>query len=295
MTPEHFALREVAAGVWEAQADFTGLAIGNAAIVDAGGKTIVVDTFMSDTAATELRSVAEELTGNQVFLAVNSHWHPDHTNGNQVFGDIPLVSTRETRDAIAASAPAAGEWAADIDRAIDALTASADSGDSRTARRLAVQRVFREVAGRFTMTVPTLLIDGQLVVEGERTVEIRTHGRGHTVSDVFVWIPDERLVVTGDLAWNGIHPRLNDGFPTDWAAYVERLIELGPAHVVPGHGPPGGPECITGLPGYFREVAEMVEEVRGGTDPTTIDPPSVAVEWEGLDRFHAGLAALARR
>lgn len=295
MTPEHFTLHEVVPGVWEAEADFSKPSVGNAAIIDAGaGKTIVVDTFMTVIAAEELRAVAEALTGNPVHLAVNSHWHGDHTSGNQVFADVPIVSTRATLDKLIETAPDdVNAWQAEIQQSIDALTEAAESGDESAQGRLVVMNAFKDTAGRFSLTVPDLLIEDRLIVEGERTVEIRTHGRGHTVSDTVVWMPDERLVVTGDLCWAGIHPRTQDGFPADWGAYAETLLGLGPKHVIPGHGGPGDASVIEPMPDYFRAVDAAIAAVREGTDAKDLEAPSGSEDWQGIERFRTGVRLLA--
>lgn len=293
MTPEHFTLHEVAAGVWEAEADFSRASVGNAAIIDAGaGKTIVVDTFMTTVAARELRQVAESLTGNPLHLAVNSHWHGDHTSGNQVFADVPIASTRLTMDHIAANSRTdTTAWQSELEAAMEAARASEDAA---AGARLALLQHMHDTAGEFRLTLPDLLLDGRLVVEGERTVEIVTHGRGHTVSDTIVWLPGERVVVTGDLCWNGIHPRTQDGFPEDWATYVETLLDLQPKHVIPGHGRPSDASTLEPLPGYFRELAAAVDAVREGTDPLDIAPPPGSEDWQGIERFRTGLDLLAR-
>lgn len=295
MTPEHFTLHEVMAGVWEAEADFSGTSVGNAAIIDAGGKTIVVDTFMTDVAAAELRTVAESLTGNPVHLAVNTHWHQDHTNGNQVFADVPIVSTNATRAMVQESVRRdLDAWQAEIETAMAPLRVAADAGDASARARLGTLTHFHRFAGVFRVTLPDLLIDGRLVVEGERTVEIVTHGRGHTVSDTVVWLPAERVLVTGDLCWHEIHPRTQDGFPNEWATYVETLLALEPRHVIPGHGRPADVSALDPYPAYFRSLAEAVAVVEDGADPAEIEPPRGSESWAGIERFRTGLELLAQ-
>lgn len=296
MNTEHFTLHEIVAGVWAAEADLGGASVGNAAIIDAGGKTIVVDTFMTDVAARELRQAAEELTGNRVYLAVNSHWHEDHTGGNHVFADVPIVSTSTTMEQVAENAPNdIGAWQAEIDTAIDSLTAAVEAGDKAAAKRLDQQRHIRNHADNFKLVLPDLLIDGRLVIEGERRVEIETQGGGHTVSDTFVWLPAERVLVTGDLCWNGIHPRMHDGFPAAWAEYSESLIGLDPSHVIPGHGVPGTIDALRDLPDYFRAVDGIVAEVQAGATPTDFEAPAGSTDWAGITRFHDGIRVLADR
>lgn len=296
MNPHHFTLHEVAAGVWEAEADIAGTSVGNAAIIDLGGKTVVVDTFMTDVAAAELRSVAEALTGNPIHLAVNSHWHGDHTNGNQVFADVPIVATDATRAMIGQTARSdLDAWQAEIETARDALRSRVEAGDAAAARRMETLGHFYAFAGAFRVTLPDLVVDGRLVVEGERSVEILSHGSGHTVSDVIVWVPDVEVLITGDLCWNEIHPRTQDGFPADWASYVERLIAMQPRHVVPGHGLPADASALAPLPSYFRELVTLVDAARAGTDPATMEPPAGSESWAGLERFRTGIRELAAR
>ncbi len=295
MKPEHFQLHEVVAGVWAAEADLLGASVGNAAIIDAGaGKTIVFDTFMTEVAAAELRRFAESLTGNEVHLAVNSHWHSDHADGNQVFGDVPIVATAATRDRLIAEAPDdMAAWQAEIDEAITALEEAAAGGDGKATRRLDQQRHLRASAANFRLTLPDVLIEDKLVVSGERTVQIETLGRGHTISDVFAWLPDERVLVTGDLCWHGMHPRMHDGFPIDWADYAEALTGRDPRHVISGHGPPGDAAVLHTLPAYFRAAAAAVEEVRAGADPEDVDALPGSEDWAGIARLREGLRALA--
>src|SRR5262249_56517697 len=74
-------------------------AMGNAAIVDLGERTLVFDTFLTTAAARELRETAERLTGRPASLVVNSHRHADHVMGNQVFvPDAVVISTANTRE-----------------------------------------------------------------------------------------------------------------------------------------------------------------------------------------------------
>lgn len=296
MSPEHFSLHEVATGVWAAEADLMGASVGNAAIIDLGGKTVIFDTFMTSVAARELRTTAEHLTGSGAFLAVNSHWHSDHSGGNQEFAEAPIVATPRTMELIIENAPDdLDAWEAEVDGAIAELDRAASDGDENARRRLAGLGHIKESIPGFKLTLPDLLVDGRLVVEGERRLVLETRGAGHTDSDLFAWLPDEKVVATGDLCWNGIHPRLRDGHPEPWADYVAALLELEPTTVVPGHGPPGDRGALEPLPDYFRAVAGMVSEVRAGADPEDLAPPAASTGWAGLARLHTGLAKLAER
>ena len=109
---KHFKLEQLAPGVWAAiQNDNYGHAICNAGIIDLGDKTVVFDPFMTPEAARDLKKVAVELTGRDVTLVINSHYHNDHIRGNQVF--VPqanIISTEWTRNKMVPSEKEEQEW-----------------------------------------------------------------------------------------------------------------------------------------------------------------------------------------
>jgi glyoxylase-like metal-dependent hydrolase (beta-lactamase superfamily II) len=79
---KHFQLNHVAEGAFAAiSVPGTG-SLGDAAIIDLGDTTLVVDTFTTIQAAEDLQAAAEHLTGIPVSYVMNTHWHSDHTCGN---------------------------------------------------------------------------------------------------------------------------------------------------------------------------------------------------------------------
>lgn len=143
------------------------------------------------------------------------------------------------------------------------------------------------------MTLPDVLIDRELVLEDERRVEILTYGGGHTDSDVFVWIPDVKTVVAGDLVFQGKHPRMVDGHPAEWTEILRRIGALGPSAVIPGHGSPGDAGQIELLISYFEEAQRRLTEYDG--DWADVPLPAGTADWEWDYHYTQGLAAIAAR
>jgi cyclase len=77
---KHFALHQLAEGVFAASAQTGGAAFSNAGIVDLGDQSAVFDTFLTPQAALELRQCAEELTGHGPQIVINSHYHHSRVN-----------------------------------------------------------------------------------------------------------------------------------------------------------------------------------------------------------------------
>lgn len=300
--PSMFLLQEAGPGIHAAIAPRVGgPAISNAAIVDLGDKTIVVDSFMTIAAADELRETARALTGRDVLLVVSTHFHRDHVGGNSAFADLPIVSTRVTLDLMAAdSAADAAAYGAEIDATLAAARSAVEQADSAEAAAaaadlLAMAEAMDATRDRYRLTLPDLLIGDRLVIEGsERSAEIVSPGRGHTASDVFVHVADAGVVVAGDLVWEGTHPKLDDGHPSDWAGSVDTLAGCSPRAVVPGHGPVAGAASLEHMAAYLRAVDGMVAAARSGDlDPADAPAPAGSEAWGGIERLRRGIAALA--
>lgn len=296
--PEHFTVVEVASGVYGCVAGASQAAVGNAAIVDTGARTIVVDSFMTTVGAKELRLVAEQLTGRSVFMLVNTHWHGDHTFGNQVFADVSIVATRSTSNAIASDSTSnLDAYGSELDAAITRFEAMLESdleADRIVAeRRLRRLALLRQDVGIFEMTLPDVMIDDELVVEDQRRVEILTYGGGHTDSDVFVWVPDVRTIVAGDLGFHGKHPRMVDAHPAAWAEILRTMLDLGPSTVIPGHGEPGDEGQLELLIPYFEEAQGLLADYEG--EWADVPLPAGTEEWDWVRHYSEGLAAIAAR
>ena len=111
---------------------------------------------------------------------------------------------------------------------------------------------------------PHDVYDGETELDlGGRTVQLRTWGVAHTRSDQVVFLPEERILFTGDLVEERIFA-IYPHFPPDdadvdgdrWIEVLRRLEELGPAVVVPGHGAVGDASVIT----TAREYHELLRD-----------------------------------
>jgi len=299
---EHFALHELAPGVHAAIRRPGGAAVSNAAIVDLGDRTLVVDTFQTLAAAEDLLEAARDLTGRGAAIVVNSHWHGDHIGGNQVFRGAEILATPRTVELVVAHATPPEEYAAEMEGYVASVRerlAAADTEDerSRYEQALVTAETLLAEAPQFRLTLPAPMRAGALEFVGsERDAEVLTYGPGHTESDAFVHLPAEDILIAGDLLWVDSHPRTQDGDPAAWAAVLDRIIALGPKTIVPGHGEIGGPHHMAGFADYMRAVADMVAAVRRDPDvdpAASLSPPEGSQGWEGTARLWEGVRLLA--
>jgi cyclase len=258
---------QLADGVFASIAEEGDVATGNAGFVDLGGETLVFDTHVSLTAGRALREAAEEHAPVRTVLL--SHWHGDHVYGAGAF-DAHVVATRRTCELMR----------------------------ERTEARLAEMKArpleefegtpFHEIARTelpgLQLNHPVEKFDHDRDFSGaKRRAQALTFGGGHTLSDAVLWLPSERTLFTADLVVHG-HPWIGDGDPSAWPGILDRLANLRPEKVVPGHGPVSGPESIADV----REYLDAFNSAKPG-DPN----PYPELPWPEM--WERNLAAFADR
>ena len=119
---------------------------------------------------------------------------------------------------------------------------------------------------------------------GGRRIELRHLGRGHTDNDIVVIVPDADVLFAGDLVEAGAPPFFGDGYPIEWPATVERMVELVTGAVVPGHGDVGDRGFAVRSMVEIRTIAELATLVHEGRLPMseavvrTLYPADTATE-----------------
>lgn len=266
---EYFELQQVAQGVYAAIVPQGGVAIGNAGIVDLGGRTIIFDTFETPKAAQDLRRAAEHLTARPASYVINSHAHPDHWFGNQVFNETVIVATPPTREHMAAFAEnvrASQEDPTEMEDFVRQERARLEA-ETDAARRALIERSIArwqahlEVLPTLELRFPDLVFEGKLTLHGtQRTVELVTFGPGHTGGDCFLLLPQDRLVFLGDLGFFGRQPFMADCEPEAWRKHLAEVEGWQIDTFVPGHGPVGSKADLVLQRQYIALLEKQVAE-----------------------------------
>ncbi len=115
--------------------------------------------------------------------------------------------------------------------------------------------------------LPTMAFEQTMrLFKRDREIHLYYLGRAHTEGDVFVYLPREKLVVTGD-AVIGWTPFMGDGYPEDWVRTLARLEQLDFTQMLMGHGEPAGKDWLRVFRGYIEDLVEAVrrEAAAGAT------------------------------
>ncbi len=264
----NFDVQKIADGVYAAIVR-PGSPVGsNAAIIVTGEGALIVDTHLRPSYARELLAEVKKLTPLPVRYVVNTHWHNDHTQGNQAyFNAFPtrtefLAHTTTRRDILGKAIPSIREQIqglpGQLQKLEQQLSGAAEADRARIRTQIENTRAYLEELRQIEISLPTLTFDRSLLLHsGGREIRILYFGRGHTAGDVVVFLPKERLVITGDLLTSGI-PFYRDAYPSEWAPTLKAVASLEFDQVVPGHGP-----VQQGKAQLHKLIAFMEEMVAG--------------------------------
>lgn len=297
IAPE-FTIEKLAPGVHAAIARPGGHALSNSTIVDLGETTVLFDSMLTPRAGVALRRAARRLTGRYPEFVVDSHYHHDHVWGSGAAGPVHVIATRRTRELLARQGrDAFVALRREVRR--DLARLDAPGSDIAPVERPFFRGWFRGILSlppSFTVRVPDLTFTTELTLHGSRrTLELITRGGGHSPSDLFGHLPDERISLLGDLVVTRMHPSVSDGYPREWLRILRAIRQLGAERVVPGHGPVGGARDVTAVAEYLRTLSDLARRaIRQGVPLRSIEVPERYRGWSGTPFFQPNLARVYR-
>jgi cyclase len=271
-SPSH-RFEELADGVYFATGTGAMTTMSNNLVIVNDDHVMVVDSSVTPAAARGLVEGIKTLTDKPIKYVFNTHYHFDHAHGNQIFGDDveiighdfvrAMLSTdvlqQRTNRSFTAGIPD------QIAQAKSRLAGVTDATErSRMETQIRVQEAHWDALQETRPTPPNVTYSDTLtLVKGGREVQLHFPGRGHTGGDTMVFLPEERIVFTGDFfvgspGANGL-PYMGDGYVEEWPASLDRLKTLQFDVIVPGHGAPFDErEQIDHLQGYLWDLYRQV-------------------------------------
>jgi glyoxylase-like metal-dependent hydrolase (beta-lactamase superfamily II) len=237
--PLPFVLKPIGPGVYAAIDGPEHKAGSNAGFVIGDDSVLVVDAFFNLDSARALVAAIHRLTPKPIRYVVNTHYHVDHTGGDQAFRDAGaiIIAHRNVR------------------------------GWVRTNNlHLLGERITPEMRAAIeSLPLPDLVTDKDLTVWlGARKIVVRTV-LGHTGGDLTIFVPDSNVLFTGDMLWRKIPPNLIDGSVQEWAATdadFENMPGAARTTFVPGHGDVAKLKDVEDFRAYLLDLRKLVAEGR---------------------------------
>lgn len=238
-----------------------GFVVGDAAVamIDSGGSVAVAESALA---------AIRRVTDLPVRYLVNTHMHPDHVFGNQVFAGLGATIIGHRR------LPAA-------------LSARAEF-----YRQSMREQLGPELADAVTVTLPDETVEGERRIDlGGRTLLLTAWDTAHTDNDLTVLDEATGTLFAGDLVFME-HVPVIDGSIKGWLAQTPALAAIDAQRVVPGHGPPSAPwpQALEAQTAYLETLAaDLRAAIAAGVpiaEAVTTTAASQAGQWQLFDAYN---------
>ncbi len=264
-------IKQIVSGVWFREGDLKGKGHCNNIVIEMKDYLIVVDANYPNGAEAALADI-RKISKKPVRYVFDTHHHGDHAYGNPVWTKIGATTLAHANVVDEMNRYEPKRWKGETREDVRKLNLP-------TAER--PKQTFKDK--------PFILDDGS------RRVEFHHFGWAHTRGDGFVFLPKERILCTGDAATNGPYNFTGDGNIANWPAVLGKASALNPERVLPGHGPAGGREILSGETEFMLALRRTVaSELRAGKTmnelvqfenkqpkSTTIKLPDSVKNWVG--------------
>jgi len=239
-----------------------GYMINSTVIVGDKG-VVLIDSGGTDEVGRHIAAAVRRITPKPVTHVVNTHHHGDHYLGNMAFAGATFISSEKCRDMIRETGQ---EWVEIMERSV---------GRQFPGTRPIVADITHKEGTKTSV-----------VLNGVRLVFWVPKG-SHTVGDMLVYFPDDKLLVAGDILVSGVVPTMQDATIKNWISTLEQLQGVEVDVFVPGHGPLMNKSDVKALhhsistfysrvkEGFLKGLTEL--EIRRSLDLS---------DWERLERSY---------
>jgi cyclase len=212
--------------------------------------------------AEEVIAAIKKTTDKPIKYVLDTHHHGDHAYGNAVWAKEGAKIVSHKNCARLLQLYGEKEW-------------------KDTARQ-------RDDVAKSELKQPDETFDDPKIFDdGAQRVEFMYLGHAHTAGDAVAWLPNQKILCTGDACVNGAFNYMGHSNSASWIKVLEKMDALNPTLVCPGHGPLASREVIAKEKRYF---SEMRQHVQAGIDAKksladitqSLDLPWYK-EWTGKD------------
>jgi glyoxylase-like metal-dependent hydrolase (beta-lactamase superfamily II) len=216
----------------------TGVIVGDDAVM-------VIDTQATPVMAQDVIRRIRGVTNKPIRFVVLSHYHAVRVLGASGYAPEHIIASRDTYDLIV------------------------ERGEQDKASEIGrFPRLFQAVESVPPgMTWPTITFSGRMSIWlGKLEVQLIQLGRGHTKGDTVAWLPEQKILFSGDLVEFDATPYAGDAYFSDWPQTLDNIAALQPRALVPGRGAAlTTPEQVAaGLAGTRGFISELYANVRAG-------------------------------
>lgn len=234
----------------------------NSTVIEGKTGVILIDTGFSDEIGAHLARHVAKLTRKPVKVIINTHHHGDHTFGNAAFPGALVISSEMCRKLLIEGE---AEWLATLESAV--------------GRKFPNTRAVPATQVYANKTRTDLEIDGVKLT-------FWVPEAAHTAGDMLIWLPEERVLVGGDVLVQGIIPNFRDASVRLWIDTLAEVKALPAKVIIPGHGPLMNVEDAARLHARMAKLYAGIQAgYKAGLTDSEIRKQLDLSEWRPLHRF----------
>jgi cyclase len=265
-----------------------GLSGNSVAVISDDGVLVFDSSATPETAATVVAEI-RKLTDKPVRYLVNSHWHWDHWGGHQTyqaaFAGLQIIAHEKTRELMLTVEPRWNDKGLkeDLPQFLNGFEKQIAAAKAKNApperikaaeERLAVDRNFLAQKLALHKTYPNVTFSNSMTIfMGGREIQV-LHAQAITTGDTYLYLPKEKVLVTGDILLSPYPFAIGGAYPAEWLKILEEFAALAPNVVIPGHGDAeSNTDFLRGNIALFQETMQLVkaDKVKGMTAEQTTE------------------------
>jgi glyoxylase-like metal-dependent hydrolase (beta-lactamase superfamily II) len=265
----------------------------------------VVDTNISSRYTREVLAELRKITKKPVRYVVNTHWHEDHITGNRVyreaFPDVKFIAHKSTLADLPTVGAANRKGSLENGKGFvgllktllgknENLAGQKITAEERAGYASDIKLVESYLADApdFQIMLPDIAVEDRLELgDGRRRIEILHLGRAHTGADLVVFLPEEKIVASGDLLVLPVPLVGSTSYPLEYGATLENLLKLKARVIIPGHG------AVQRDDSYARSMIRLLSSIKRQAEASfskgeTLEQMRKSVDLEEFRKLFAG-------
>jgi glyoxylase-like metal-dependent hydrolase (beta-lactamase superfamily II) len=219
----------------------------NAGLIVDGDATLMVDTLFDLKLTAEMLATYRDAipAAKDIGILVNTHADGDHTFGNQLVEGARIIATQGTVTDFARFDP----------KVVQNIVTNAEQFGSAGVFMRECFRPF-DFSG-IELTPPTETFSGTMdIMVGSKKVQLIEVGPSHSLGDALIYVPDDKVVFTGDILFTEGTPIAWYGPVKRWIDVCDMVLDMDVETVVAGHGPISTKDDVRVMRDYLRHVTD---------------------------------------
>ena len=210
----------------------------NAGIIVGDDSVIIVDSLRVPSFARDLIKDVKHITNKPISHVIDTHSHWDHSWGNQEFPTATIIGHDNCLKEMIDS-----NW-----------------NEQWRSKVISSNESWSEEAKTVSITPPNLTFSDSMNMEfGSHKIHIKFLGKAHTSGDIFIYLPDDQVLFTGDVAQNQGIPFFGDSYPNDWIQTSESMANISVNSFMAGHGPIGSQKDLSDAKDFIQALIQDIK------------------------------------